>query len=409
MTPLEDQIRDLHRQLTDAEQPPPRVSIAEALRRGRLLRRRRRFRAAAAPVVAAAAVAGIALGTTLPVHVNHAARVRPPVENPAPLPGQFDPLVVNMSFGWLPPGEAAVVGATGMVNGWLSVNQVRNPSRSQNPNANTRWRLSDWVPGICTFGSGHRRLLCPGEVGFVSGPAPEINGHRAFWESGYWPHQALVWSYAPGYWAELTSTAGFQQSPQMLLRIARSAIIGADAAQPVKFDVQLTGVPSSWRIGSTLVTRSNGSWLVENSVVTSGTKVLWANASWPTNGLPQVTTYVGDAAVSASGVLSQGSCSQFFGYPVQSTIRINGYLVETSAITAPPILQQEATHGRLESAGHLQLPGPPVTMLCAPHADGLLVYEMLQGAHVQVSLTTLFQHMRLLGPNPSAWTTHPIG
>jgi hypothetical protein len=408
MTPLEDQIRDLYRRVTDAEQPPAKVSIAEALRLGRLLRRRRRFSAAAAPVVAAAAVAGIALGTTLPAHHNRGAPARPLIANPAPLPGQFDPLAVNMSFGWLPPGEAAVTGATGMVNGWLSVSQVRNQSRSQSPNANTRWRLSDWVPGVCTFGGGHRRVLCPGAVGFVSGAAPDINGHRAFWESGYWPHQALVWSYAPGHWAELTSTAGFQQSAQTLLRIARSAIIGAHAAQPVKFDVQLTGVPPSWRIGSTFVTRTDGSWLVENFTVTTAKKVLWADASWPGNGLPQVTTYVRDAAVSASSVLSRGSCSQLLGYPEQSTIRINGYQVETSAITAPPILQQEASHGRLQSVGHLKQPGPPVTMLCAPHADGLLVYELLSGAPAPVSLTTLFQHMRLLGPKPSAWTTHPF-
>ncbi len=408
MTPLEDQIRDLHRQLTDAEQPPASVNIAEALRRGRLLRRRRRFSAAAAPVVVAAAVAGIALGTTLPAPDHRAAPARPLIANPAPLPGQFDPLAVNMSFGWLPPGEAAVAGATGMVNGWLSVNEVRNPSRSQNPDANTRWRLSEFARGICTFGSGHRRLLCNGQF-FLSGPAPDINGHSAFWESSYGPqHPALVWEFAPGYWAELVGV-GLQQSDQTLLRIARSVAFGGDAIQPVKFAVQLTGVPSAWRIGSTFVTRTSGSWLVENSTVTTGTKVLWADASWPSNGLPQMTTYVGDAAVSASGVLSQGSCSQFLGYPVQNTITINGYMVETSAITAQPILQQEATHGRLQSAGHLQLPGPPVTMLCAPHANGLLVFELVSGAHAPVSVTTLFQHMRLLGPKPSAWTTHPIG
>jgi hypothetical protein len=173
--------------------------------------------------------------------------------------------------------------------------------------------------------------------------------------------------------------------------------------------VQLTGVPSSWRVGSTFLTRTGGSWLVENYVVTTAKKVLWAAASWPTNGLPEITTYVGDAAVTESNVLSRGSCSQLLGYPPQSTIRINGYLVERSAITGPPILQQEATHGRLQSAGQLPTYGPPVNMLCAPHADGLLVYEMLQGAHVQVSLTALFQHMRLLGPKPAGWTTHPIG
>ncbi|HSR85722.1 MAG TPA: hypothetical protein VLM11_16235 [Streptosporangiaceae bacterium] len=335
-------------------------------------------------------MAGIALAATLPAHYHRVAPARPPIANPAPLPGQFDPLAVNMSFGWLPPGEAAVIGATGMVNGSLSVNQVRNPSRSQSPNANSRWRLSDFARDICTFDSGHRRLSCNGQFS-LSGHAPDIDGHRAFWESGYWPHQALVWTYAPGYWAELTSTAGFQQSDQTLLRIARSAIIGADATQPVKFAVQLTGVPSGWRIGSTFVTRISGSWLAQVSTVTTGKRVLWADASWPSNGLPQVTTYVGDAAFSASGVSSKGSCSQFFGYPIQRRIKINGYQVETFT----------RTFGRHAIT-------PPFSVLCAPHADGLLVSELLSGWHARLSVTTLFQHMRLLGPKPSAWTTRPI-
>jgi hypothetical protein len=399
MTPLEDQIRDLYRQLTDAEQRPARVNIAEALRRGRILRRRRRFSAAATPVVAAAAVAGIALAATLPAHDNLGAPVRHLPANPAPRPGQFDPLLVNMSFGWLPAGEAAVTGATGMVNSSLTVYQERNLNLNSytSRDANNRWRLSDWVPSVCTFGSGHNRVKCPGQDGFVSGAAPDINGHRAFWESGYWPHQALVWTYAPGYWAELTSSAGFQQSDQTLLRIARSVAFGGDAIQPVKFAVQLTGVPSGWRIGATSVTRTSGTWLVQNSTVTDGNTVLWADASWPPDGLPQMTTYVGG-----------GSCGQFsgyFDYPNQR--RINGYQVETTTGAVPTTIQQ-ATHGRLQSAGEIRLPGSPLAMLCAPHADGLLVFELLSGAHAPVSVTTLFEHMRLLGPKPSAWTTRPI-
>src|SRR5215469_8059261 len=126
MRPLGDQIRDLYRQVTDAEQPPATVSIAEALRRGRFLRRWRRFSAAAAPVVAAAVVAGIALAATPPAHDHRSAPAKPPVPSPIPQPGLFDPLTVNMSFGWLPPGEAALTGGTGDLNGSLTVYQERN-------------------------------------------------------------------------------------------------------------------------------------------------------------------------------------------------------------------------------------------------------------------------------------------
>jgi hypothetical protein len=332
--------------------------------------------------VAAAAVATIALAAKPPTppttHDHHTAPVQPPIPNPPPQPGLLDPLVVNMSFGWLPPGEAALSGATGDINGSLSVNQVSNPSRSLSPNANTRWRLSDWAWGFCTIDSGHRSVHCPGLVGSVAGAAPDINGHRAFWEAGYWPHQALVWTYAPGYWAQLNSTAGFKQSDQTLLQIARSVAFGGDATQPVKFAVQLTGVPLRWRIGSTYLMRVSGSWFALDAVVTAGKNALWADAAGTYNGLPEVTTYLGG-----------GNCHQF-GYNNHAKLtRINGYQVET---TSSPL-------------------DPSVTSLCAPHANGLLVYESLQSRPhgPRISLATLFQHMRLLGPKPSAWTTQPIG
>jgi hypothetical protein len=385
MTLLEDQIRDLYRQVTDTEQPRARVSIAEALRRGRVLRRRRRLSAVGAPVVAAVAVAGIALGTTLPAHANRGAQANrvpslPLIANPPPLPGQFDPLVVNMSFGWLPPGEAALTGGTGMVNGSLTVYQERNLNMNSytSRDANTRWRLSEYARSICTFDGRQHRLLCNGQS-ILSGPAPDINGHRAFWESGYGPHHpALVWEYAPGYWAELVRV-GLLQSGQTLLRIARGVSFGGDAIQPVKFAVQLTGVPSGWHIGSTFVTRVSGNWLAQDGIVTTGKRVLWADAVGTYNGLPEVTTYVGG-----------GNCNQLYQFPAPPQWRrINGYQVETAT---NPL-------------------DPTVTSLCAPHANGLLVLESLQSRPhgPRISLTSLFQHMRVLGSRPSAWTTHPIG
>jgi hypothetical protein len=379
MTPLEDQIRDLYRQVTDAEQPPARVSIAEVLRQGRFLRRRRRFSIAAAPVVAAAAAAGIALAATLPAYVHRAAPVRPPIANPAPAPGQFDPLVVSMSIGWLPPGEAALTGATGALNGSLIVYQERNLNLNTygSRDANTRWRLSDYSRRICAFDGRHHRLLCNGQS-ILSGAAPDINGHSAYWESGYGPqHAALVWEYAPGYWAELVSV-GLQQSDQTLLRIAGSVAFGGDAAQPVKFAVQLTGVPSRWRIGSTSVTRVSGNWLAQDANLTTGKRALWADDGGTYNGLPEVTTYLGG-----------GNCNQLYQFPDHPQwLRINGYQVESA--TNPH--------------------DPSVTSLCAPHAHGLLVFESLQRRPhgPRVSLTTLFRRMRVLGPKPSAWTTRPI-
>jgi len=379
MTPLEDEIRDLYRQVTDPEQPPARVCIAEALRRGRILRRRRRFSAVAAPVVAVAAVAGIALAATLPAHNHRGAPARPQIANPAPLPGQFDPLAVNMSFGWLPPGEAAVTGGTGELDSWLSVYLEHNLNLYGNPDANTRWQLSEYAQGVCTLGAKHGHLFCDTDRQ-LSGRAPDVNGHLAFWESNnglripYGPHQALVWTYAPEYWAELASTSGSWQSGQTLLRIARGGMLGVRATQPVKFAVQLTAVPSAWRIGSTFIVRTGDMWLGQEYTVTTGKKALWGGSSLVSNGLPSVVTYAGG-----------GSCSAFLaGHSEQ--LRINGYQVVITTDT----------------------PGAGESKLCAPDANGLEVLEFLSGAHARVSVTSLFRNMRLLGPKPSAWTTQPI-
>ena len=384
----------LHALLDDAAaaEPPLGHLVANSLRDGkRLRRRRRRFSAAAAPVVAAAAAAGIALAATLPAYVHRTAPVRPPIANPAPAPGQFDPLAVNMSIGWLPPGEAALTGGTGDLNGSLIVYQERNLNLNSyaSRDANTRWRLSDYSRRICTFDGRHRRLLCNGQQA-LSGAAPDINGHMAFWESGYGPqHAALVWEYAPGYWAELVSV-GLQQSDQTLLRIARSVAFGGDAAQPVKFAVQLTGVPSRWRIGSTSVTRVSGNWLAQDVNLTTGKVALWA-AGATYNGLPDVTTNVGG-----------GNCSQFGYFDHAKAGTINGYQVETKAGTNRVKVGAHPARYRLITVD---------SMLCAPHANGLLVFEWVQyRPHgPRVSLTTLFQHTRVLGPRPSAWTTRPIG
>jgi hypothetical protein len=142
--------------------------------------------------------------------------------------------------------------------------------------------------------------------------------------------------------------------------------------------VQLTGVPSRWRIGSTSVTRVSGNWLVQDSIVTIGKRALWADAVGTYNGLPEVTTYVGG-----------GNCNKLYQFPDHPQWRrINGYKVETA--TTPH--------------------DPSVTSLCAPHANGLLVFESLQRRPhgPRVSLTTLFRGMRVLGAKPSEWTTRPI-
>jgi hypothetical protein len=85
--------------------------------------------------------------------------------------------------------------------------------------------------------------------------------------------------------------------------------------------------------------------------------------------------------------------SSCYFYPGGQSARqtINGYRVTVNHLAAAP-------------------GNPPVQQVCAANADGLSVFISTYGRHAAPDAISIFaDHTRLLGTNPAAWTTQPLG
>ena len=380
---LESDIRAIFEQMAGADQPPSRVSVPAAQRRGRALARRHRARAVASPVLAAGAVLGIVLTGSLPAGLLGSGR--PPAAGTGAVAlASFSPLRPYVSLGWRPTSRPS---------------QINLDGRSAEISFSGRRGQPEWLiafsAGSCRLAG--RVLTCPAELG---SPQPrrqhlgrvigQVHGHPAYWLPGVFPLSVTIrvsashptsmdshtkgadglleWQYARGSWAKVAAP-----SPGTALRIARAARFGPDVAPPVRFPAQLTKVPAAWHVDSLTVT-GTGASASEQYLVTASGAVL------------EVTF--------APGSHSKLAC-QYAVAPKHATTVINGYRVLTSHVTG-------------WSTPHSTVRNLPPWQLCAPDADGVNV-QMLLGSHPVIGITSLFaHHLRLLGPDPANWTTRPI-
>jgi hypothetical protein len=375
----EPQIRALFAEIADREPAPSRVDIQLARRRGRARRRWRRACVAGTSVLAAAAVVALAVGVGL-VRLGSG----PPAGPTAPR--QFNPLVPYLSFGWLPAGSRLVAGdARPEVVALVAGRKLY---------ALSNWDLSVYAAGQChlTGLAGELKCSTPALEGLtarITGRAPAVRGHRAFWAGPY-----LVWPYARDGWASLmlpTANASPKLSAAKRAAYKREAVKIADhvrygaATPPLVFPAQLTGLPSRWRVGSVYYQPDAGVLRASRFALTTGTPDLGADGGleFQTN-LPSFTDF--DPATSHTNFCGQPATEIINGYRVVVTHRDGG-----TAIGGGTAL-------------------PPSQGLCAANADGLALNIGLQGAHPPISVASLFgDHLRLLGANPANWTTKPIG
>jgi hypothetical protein len=240
---VESQLRELFGQLASSEPPPSRVDIGLARSRGRRSRLRvRRAGIAGVPVVAAAAVAGVILAVGaapgLPARfgTTPSAGTSPRTVQPAQAPSQFNPLIPYASFGWLPAGQVLVEGGTGRTE--MYVHAGPKPGTDV-------WSLTFYSAGRCTLSVTQRTMDCTanrdgGQTASITGRAPAVSGHRAFWANG-----TLVWQYARGGWALLSFG-----SRHDALKVAAHVRYGEGATPPIVFPAQLTSVPRTWQVSS---------------------------------------------------------------------------------------------------------------------------------------------------------------
>jgi hypothetical protein len=295
-------------------------------------------------------------------------------------PRQFNPLIPYVSFGWLPAGES-------LYSGEIRPTQVFLTAGRTLP----EWDLNVFARRQCHLTGPAHGLNCPhqGLDGTTArftftARAPAVDGHRAFWAG-----TGLAWQYARGGWAALTwpaSAPGTRTPRQVTVRERRQAVkiaghLRFDAATPLAFPTQLTGLPSQWRIGDVYYQPGAGVLRAESYLLTTPTA--------------RYLPHIGDLGIWTNAPYIQvhpaprgGTCTPHDPASNNTSEIINGYRVVVKRMT---------------------IGGVPEQQLCAAHAAGLWLSIIESGPHPPIDVASLFKHhMRLLGTNPSNWTSHPL-
>jgi hypothetical protein len=293
-------------------------------------------------------------------------RLASPAPPPAVAPRQFSPLIPFAAFGWLPAGNRLISGGTGPASSY----QVAGPNPGKTP-----WIVNVYAAGRCHLSVSAQDLDCP--ASHITGRAPAVHGHRAFWASPDQGGQALAWQYARGGWAVLLFFPDRPQVPWQpeAMKIAEHLRYGVRAAPPLAFPIRLTGVPASWHVSS-VGYRPHGA-------------VLQATQWWLTTG-PANPHALGESHPSFTFDLAtpRSSCP-IFPHGQSAHQVINGYPVIVS---------------------HIPTGGLPIQQLCAAHANGLRVRISELGNHPGLGVVSLFaHHLQLLGTNAANWAKTPIG
>ena len=369
MSKLETRVRALLDEQASAELPPSLVSVSTAAQRGRTLLRRRLAWRVGAPALTAAVVAGVVLAGQ--VSADH--RPAPGPARPAPAtsarpaqpsgPVRFDPATSSIFFGWLPPG----VGPGTRTSATTEQRAILPASGGGS------WIVTAYAAGQCRISAP--KLRCLGQTWQFSvpatHPAPEVDGSAA-----YWGQAVLIFQYAPGSWAAIyypsSLNPGVTQYPSRtaVLRVARGLTVRN--AAPVQFPVRLTGLPG-WQLKF---------------------------AEWTaTSHGPQLTFMFGFAA---GGALAQSGFGAPDNYP--------WLIVQPAGQTCP--VDSTTHHAMID--GYSVVVGrdaastvPASEQLCAPDVRGLMINMEVSGNQPALGVEAVFRHMRVLGADPSHWTSSP--
>jgi len=373
---LESDLRTLFERQAATEPPPAPISIPAALRIGRRRLRRRRAGTLGSPVLAAVAVAAVLLAG--PFASSHAGRPRPPANRPAAPPAaprwHFNPLVPYAAADWSPYRVTTVLG-------YSFPTALRLIDLPASASSNYWTSIAVYAAGQCFLAASHQHLWC-GSVAAstsavlnVSGPAPDVRGHVAYWIQGAHGDltpdipsgEMVAFEYGPNRWAMVINTG----TPADVLRIAASLRYGQTS--PLRFPIRLTSLPSSWREVQEVDFTESGSQ--QDRALVLG-RYPASRTSLPPDSL---TLNVG--IPTGSGLPCTRNCR---------VTLINGYSVELMNV---PAYRGLAAFSRLTTG----------------NADGLALEIDIPASGVPLSPAEVFaHHLILLGPDPADWTTKPI-
>jgi hypothetical protein len=342
---LENDLRAMFEWQASADQPPAQVSFPVARRRAQVHRRRRRAAAIGSPIVAAAAA--VAIGLSLSV-VSGVEATKPGPDSQV-APTRFNPLVPYAAFGWLPAGWREEMGWSFAAALQLEAGRAGSPQP----------QLFVYSVGKCALTAS--RLTCgtitAGAMA-VTGRAPDVDGHTAYWGQEVPPFltglgslsKMLAFEYRPSGWALLTYS-----DRDTAIRIAKGVRFGETTG--IRFPLRLTGLPRRWRSVREAIFTRDGPQMVAEVLELGG---------------PEPLNLVFGASRGPARCDSR-SCQ---------AVTINGYRVDlTDAGTGWP------------------------SALIANDADGISLAISI-GGHPPLSPAAVFaHHLELLGPDPANWTT----
>lgn len=385
----ENDMRTMLGRLAEAEGPPPRVNVRQAINRGRR-GRRLRMMTTGGSTLAVGAVVGVVVALAVPggARTGSAPESGAAAETGASAgassvtaaPARFNPLVPYASFGWLPAGYSPHGGAA---PGALMTTKAEGLSAGTGSEQVPRFNLTVTVARSCTeSGSAALPVLrCPTAYRYDYAPpiratsqAPDVKGRPAFWvtKTG---SSTLLWQYAPGAWSFLeVVTVDWPLTSartQLVIRVAANVRYGNTT--PLTFPYWTTDVPAGWKA-------TFASFLISPSDQLLGQEVILGSVAGPD---PLETT--------------------------SDTLQIT----VTHAISPNPCKSPavgHVTHVTLDGTKAILVTGGGSQSLCAGDVGGLWVSVGLsanQGGDTPGALG-FARSLHLLGPDESNWTGNPI-
>jgi hypothetical protein len=415
-------VRALLARVADDPAPPSRVDIAAARQRGRRRIRWHRAALAAAPLAAAAAVALVVSGI-IPASLGFGpGGLRP---GPETARSRFNPLQPYAAFGWLPAGFSTAAGAAmpsanqdqattlsaTLVAGdratgrllTLTVSaagacQFTGPLRasvlvSEDP---PRLMTKTYPHGLrCSDGTGHR-VVTP-----LRAAAPGIGGGSAF----YLPSGGLAWEYAPGSWASLTPSAQSPGGRDRLHRMYQAAAGWAIGPGPAGFPATIQSAASRALVRKVAERVSYGA--------TAHIVFPFQLAGRPAGWTVSMASYVpAGGRLLGTGGLQAGPAR--YPYALYAGVR-------------PAGTEGKCTINRGQGR-FVRVHGAPATLYPNVLNSGQALYVCdIGGLYVNINLfmtdpkthrqvpgtslgaLAIARRMRLLGTDPAAWTTDPLG